>query len=110
MKYVPSLPPPASAPETGTEVNALAGTRRVRPVGPRISPPLIVQPHVRHEIPPEVAREEERRHDPHVNGERRTFARRIEHLPMLVELRSARERRRRNQRASDMTEHVDVKA
>lgn len=110
MKYVPSLTPPAIPPEVRPEVGALAETKRARPVAARISPPLIVQPHVPHEAPAGVAGEGERRHDPHFHGERRIYCRRVEHRPVLIELRSGRERRRHNQRADDMTEHVDIKA
>lgn len=110
MKYVPSLPPPVTAPETGPEVNALAGIKRVKSVRARSLPPLVVQPRVRRKASPGVAQQEEKRRNPHPQGERRIYCRRFERLPMLVELRSARERRRRNQRASDITEHVDVKA
>lgn len=110
MKYVPSLPPPITGVETGPEVKALAGIKRAKPVQARTLPPLVVQPHVEHEASPEVARKEEKRRNPHPHGERRIYCRRIEHLPVLVELRSVLERRRRNQRASDITEHVDVKA
>lgn len=108
MKYVSSLPPPVTVPEAGLEVNALAGVQRAKPVQARTLPPLVVQPHARHEAPPEVAGKEEKRHDPHVHGERRLYCRRLEHLPMLVELRSEIDRRRRNQRASDIAEHIDV--
>ena len=110
MKYVPSLPPPATGAVAGLEVKALAGIKRPRPVQARTLPPLVVQPHTRHEAPAGTAVEEEKRHDPHVHGERRVYCRRIEHLPVLVELRSGMERRRHNQRAGDITEHVDVKA
>ncbi|MDD5384474.1 MAG: hypothetical protein PHG89_06305 [Gallionella sp.] len=104
-----SLPPPVIAPETGPEVKALAGVQRAKPVQVRTLPLLVVQPHARHEAPPEAAENEEKRHDSHVHGERRIYCRRIEHLPILVELRSGINRRRHNQRASDITEHIDVK-
>ena len=114
MKFVPSLPPPVTSAELGLEVKALAGVQRAKPVQARTLPPLVIQPHARHVAPPEVAEKaagkEEKRHDPHVHGERRLYCRRIEHLPILVELRSEIDRRRRNQRASDMAEHIDVKA
>lgn len=109
MQYVPSLPSPVTAPETGPEVKALAGIKRAKPVQERTLPPLVVQPHARYEAPPEVAENEEKRHDPHVHGERRLYCRRLEHLPMLVELRSGKDRRRHNQRAGDITEHIDIK-
>lgn len=110
MKYVPNLPPPATVPGTEPEVQALAGIKRPKPVQARTLPPLVVQPHARREAPVEAAGKEEKRHDPHVHGERRVYCRRIERLPILVELRSEIERRRHNQRADDMTEHIDVKA
>ena len=110
MKYVPSISPPVTSTGTGLEVQALAGIKRAKPVQARTLPPLVVQPHARHEAPPEAIANEEKRHDPHVHGERRTYCRRTEHLPILVELRSGMERRRHNQRASDMTEHIDIKA
>jgi len=108
MKYVPSLPSPATGAEIGLEVKALAGVQRAKPVQARTLPPLVMQPHARHVPPPEVAGKEEKRHDPHVHGERRLYCRRLERLPMLVELRSEMDRRRRNQRASDIAEHIDV--
>ncbi len=110
MKYVPSLPPPVTGAGAELEVKAMAGVQRTKPVQARTLPPLVVQPHARYETPPNAVAKEEKRHDPHVHGERRTYCRRVEHLPILVELRSGTERRRHNQRASDMTEHVDVKA
>lgn len=109
MKYVPSLPPPVTGVGAGLEVKALVGIKRVKPVQARTLPPLVVQPHARHETPAVTAGKEEKRHDPHVHGERRIYCRRIEHLPILVELRSGMDRRRHNQRADDITEHVDVK-
>jgi|SRR3989338_5936029 len=109
MKYVPSLPPPVTGAGAGLEVKALVGIKRAKPVQARTLPPLVVQPHARHETPAVTAGKEEKRHDPHVHGERRIYCRRIEHLPILVELRSGMERRRHNQRADDITEHVDVK-
>lgn len=115
MKFVPSLPPPVTGTELGLEVKALAAVQRAKPVQARTLPPLVMQPHARHEAPPEVAEKEEdsgkeeKRHDPHVYGERRLYCRRLERLPMLVELRSEIDRRRRNQRVSDIAEHIDVK-
>ena len=110
MKFVPDLPSSPVAPATSPEVKALTGVRRAKPVQARTQPPLIVQPHVRREAPPEAPEEKERRHDPHVDGERRIYCRRLWHEPFLIESRSGRERRRHNQRADDPTEHIDVEA
>lgn len=108
MKYVSEPPQPASAPETGVEIQALAGIRPAKTVQERTLPPLVVQPHTQHEANPNAAGEEKTHHE-RIHGERRTYCRRIEHLPILLELRSGEERRRHNQRASDTTEHVDIK-
>jgi len=107
MKYVPSIPPPVTGTGTGLEVDALAAVKRAKPVQPRTLPPLVVQP--RHEAPPEAAGKEEKRHDPQGHGERRVYCRRLERRSILVELRSEIDRRQNNQRASDITEHIDVK-
>ena len=109
MKYVPSLPPPVTGVETGLEVKAVAAAKRVKPVQARTLPPLAVQPHARHEALSEGTVKEEKRHDPHFPGGRRTYCRRVGQQSLLIELRSAVERRRNNQRADDITEHVDVK-
>ena len=109
MQYISSIPPPTTVPETGLEVQALAGVKHAKPVHARTSPPLVVQPHTRREAHPDIIGEGEKRHDTNVFGERRIYCRRIEHLSILIELRSIIDRRRHNQRVSDMTEHVDVK-
>lgn len=108
MKIAPDLPVPVAMVKDTPEVKALTGIKPARPVKARTRPPPTVQPHARHEY--DAAAEEERRHDPHVDGERRTYCRRTEHLPVLLELRSGVERRRHNQRAGDIAEHIDVKA
>jgi len=110
MQYVSSIHPPATAPETGLDVDATSGAKRVKPVQALTLPPLVVQSHARHEALPEAAENEEKGHDPHVHGERRTYCRRTEHLPILIELRSGIDRRRNNQRVGDIAEHIDVKA
>ena len=71
----------------------------------RTLPPLVVQ----HQspVPVKPAEQQERRIEASFQGERRTYCRRIEHLPILVELRSELERRRHNLRTDDTTEHVD---
>lgn len=108
MKYVAEPPQPTTAPETGAEVKALAGIRPARTVQERTLPPLVVQPRAQHVAHPEAAGEEVT-HQERLHGERRTYCRRIEHLPVLLELRSGEERRHHNQRAGDTTEHIDIR-
>ena len=97
MKIAPVLPGPAVLVKDPLKVEALTDLRPV-------------QPQARHETPDEAVGEEEERHEPRVQGERRIYCRRIEYVPVLIELRSGKDRRRHNQRAGDPMEHVDVNA
>ena len=108
MRFVPSLPPPITVAKESLKLKALARVKPVRPVQAHTQPPLVVQRHVRSEVPDHTG-QQERRHDASFQGERRTYCRRIEHLPILVELRSGIDRRRQKQRGADLTEHVDEK-
>jgi len=107
MKIVPSLPPATAVTKHEFEVEALAAVKAAKPVQPRTLPPLVVQPRARPKASPDIPERQQRRHDAGIHGERRTYCRRIEHLPALLELRSGFERRRHNQRGDDMTGHVD---
>jgi hypothetical protein len=106
MKYVPSLPPPLTGAVDRYEWRALPRVQATHPVQPRSLPPLVFQRRRREPLRAAVE-QPERRHDPHVNGERRSYCRRTEHLPVLLELRSGIDRRRHAQRATDHAEHVD---
>jgi len=97
MKIAPVLPKPVVLVKDPLEVEALTD---IKPV----------QTQARHETLVEVAGEEEERHEPRAQGERRSYCRRIEYVPVLIELRSGKDRRRHNQRAGDPMEHVDVNA
>ena len=109
MRIVPSLPPPIAVEKEDLEVKGLTGVKPAKPVQAHTLPPLVVRRHARHETASDLAELLERRHETHINGERRTYCRRIEHLPFLVELRSGTDRRRHKQREDDVTEHVDEK-
>lgn len=106
MRYVPSLPPPIAGGVDFYESRPLPGVKAVRPVQPRSLPPLVFQRRTQRALR-ELVFHGERRHDPHVDGERRTYCRRTKHLPVLLELRSGRDRRRHRQRSMDLAEHVD---
>jgi hypothetical protein len=109
MKFVPSLPPATAVTKDELEVDALAAIKAAKPVQPRTLPPQVVQPRTRHQASPDIPEQQQKRHDVHVHGERRIYCRRIEHLPVLVDLRSGFDRRRHNQRGDDITEHIDEK-
>jgi hypothetical protein len=96
--------------EDTLDVKALTRVKLAKHVQERTLPALVTQRHERLETPSKLAEPQEKRHDTHVHGERRTYCRRIEHLPTLVELRSVADRRRHKQRDDDETEHVDEKA
>lgn len=110
MKYVPEPPQPTTVPVTGAEVKALAGVRHAKPVQERTLPPMVVQRRTQHAVHPEAAGNEEKGYNPRFHGERRAYCRRVERLPIILELRSGEDRRRHNQRIGDLTEHVDIKA
>ncbi len=108
MKYVPSLPPLVTGPADSLDVYALSSVKAAKPVQERTLPPLVVHRQMQFDAAPsEITKRQERRNDPHVQGERRTYCRRIDHPSLLAELRSRMERRRRKQRMNDTMEHVD---
>ena len=109
MNLVPSLPPVIVPATDQLDVEALAAVTAAKPVTPRVQPPIMVQHHMRHHATRDFAGQQQRHDEVRVQGERRIYSRRIEHLPELVELRAGLDRRRHNQRGGDITEHVDEK-
>ena len=109
MRFVPDLPPPITVGKEGLEVKALTQVKAARPVQARTLPPLVLQQPTLLEEASDPVELEENRHDSHFHGERRMYCRRIEQLPILVELRSGIDRRRHKRRDVDETEHIDVK-
>lgn len=110
MKYVPSLPSPVTGAVDRYAWRQLPRVQATHPVQPRSLPPLIFQ-RPRHEAAREAgAAAVERRQDTHPAGERRTYCRRTGRRPMLLELRSGKERRRHAQRATDLADHIDEEA
>jgi hypothetical protein len=114
MKYVPSLPPPASVPTDRWENDGLTAVRPVKPVQERSLPPLIFHRRPRRQAEPEAepvpAGEVEKRHATPLPEERRSCCRRTLHQTIPMELRSGTDRRRHNQRKTDSTEHIDEEA
>lgn len=100
MIIVPGIHAPIVEAEDNMGVKALDGVKPSKRVQQRTLPPLVVQQ--RYDAP-----EMEKRHATEIHGERRTYCRRFERLPVLVELRSSIERRRHKQREEDVTEHID---
>lgn len=106
MKFVPSLTPNKALAKNDPAVEALTAVSPVKPVQPRTLP-LPVPHEAEGRDSSGVPARQENWHNQRLAGERRKFCRRIEHLPVLLELRSGTERRQRNQRDDDPTEHVD---
>lgn len=110
MRYVPSIRTPLVIAKEGLRVQALDRIRAAKLVRERTLPPLLVHHPIQLEKTFVPGVSEDMRHAPQLHGERRIQCRRIEHRPILVELRSEIERRRHKQRAKDKTEHIDVEA
>ncbi len=100
MKYVPDIPPLASVEETLMTIKAPVAGTRIKSGLPRKSVQLLKVT---------SSPEQEKRHEPHAQQERRSYCRRILHLPLLIELRSHIVRRQHKQRATDLTENIDLK-
>ena len=106
MRYVPSIPPATTSPNT-RQVRGLSASNAVLPVYPREQPVPIEPIAVHREAVRQVVQQQQRA-EPF--EDRRKTCRRVSHQPVLVELRSGFDRRRHNQRESDIVEHVDVEA
>jgi hypothetical protein len=104
MRFVPSIPPVPTSPET-RHVGGLIGIRAVKPVHAREQPE--VEMNAAHQ---EALRriEEQRRNLP--AEDRRKACRRVQHLPVLVELRSGVDRRHHNLFEGGGEDHIDVEA
>ncbi len=105
MRYVSSIPPPAKSPNT-RQVGGLTAVRSIKAVQlQEQSVPSVNQQTVQQE----AARleEQQRRSSEGQFVDRRMVCRRVTQLPVLVELRSGVERRRRSQREGDPVDHID---
>jgi len=112
MQHVQNLPLPPSLKglEDNNEVKKPTEIKPVKPVSERIEPLLVFRQLTQSEHQRTPAKPLERRNTEPYLGERRIICRRIKTQPLLKELRSKVDRRRRKQRKTDITEHVDEKA
>lgn len=104
MRYVPSISPTTTSPDTRS-VRGLSATHAVKPVHPREQIVSIIEHHAVHR---ESAQPVEPRRDVAAE-ERRKICRRVSNQSVLVEFRSGVDRRRHNFRAGDVVEHIDEK-
>lgn len=112
MRYVPSLPPPITAPEETGEVHGLTAVRPAKPVQQRTLVPLVKQRFAPREssAPVGQAVPANRKTDQRSNEERRKYRRRVSQQPMLLDLRPGGDRRRHNQRITDIATSIDEEA
>lgn len=107
MRYVQSLPPIVEPVADSDAPRAVAHTAPVGPVSERSLPPLVFRPHTQQQATPALQRQVV----PHAaDNDRRKFCRRVRSDPVLLELRSGQDRRRRNQRRDDLTTAIDDSA
>ena len=108
MRYVSSIPPAPTSPDTRqvgglTAIHAVKAVAAVEQTVPNVVPGA---PHQQEAAPLFVLP----RHRESPTTDRRKVCRRVSHQTVLVELRSGLERRHHNQRAGDIVEHVDEEA
>jgi len=106
MQLVPIIPQPKTGVETGLEVTGVAAMKPAKAVQERTIPPLLSYAkersvHFVSEIKQHKTREISRQ------AERRIICRRLQHQLILQELRSVIDRRRHQQRRSDLRLHID---
>lgn len=112
MQYVQShsLPPSLNGLEDKYEVKRLTEIQPVKPITEHTQPSLVFRSLTRSQQQHNLVKPPERRSAETDLGERRKICRRIKTQPFLKELRSPVDRRRHNQRKSDITEHIDEEA
>ncbi|MFA6014979.1 MAG: hypothetical protein WC742_07905 [Gallionellaceae bacterium] len=104
MQFVPSVPSVAVTPGS-RRVKSLSATYAVKPVFPRDHPSPYETENQENYLPPEPEAA-----PPAITENRRTYCRRVKHLPVLEELRSGVDRRKHNLLEGDVVEHIDESA
>ena len=104
MRYVSSLPPATTTPNT-RRPQGLTRIHAVKPVPADEQAVPTVQQQAPRQEPVPAVRQQYQRATPF--EDRRKTCRRVSHQPVLVDLRSGPDRRRRNLRADDLIDHID---
>lgn len=107
MRYVSSIPPVATSPDTH-QVKGLSAAYAVKPVYPREQPIPYVEQHTALHQDAHLVEQDRQRDMP--LEDRRKACRRVHHQSVLVELRSGIDRRHHNLREGDIVEHIDEQA
>lgn len=106
MQFIPIIPRTGKLLDDWLEVRRLTAVRGVHPVEPRTLPPLVTPVRAAERGQREVGKERRAAQQ----GERRSYCRRVRNLPILEELRSNMDRRKRAQRGTEAAEHIDEQA
>jgi hypothetical protein len=109
MRYVSSIPPAATSPNT-RQVTGLAASQAVSPVHAHVLPPTYVEQHSVKVNPDPVPHTFVPKQEIVPTEERRKACRRLLHQAVLIELRSGIDRRHHNLREGDVAEHIDIEA
>lgn len=116
MRIVPSIPPAPTSPDT-RHVTGLSAAQAVKPVQPRERPiSYVEQQTLRQDVVHQDAVHPDSAHPVTQQQrnvpleERRKARRRVNHLPVLIELRSGVDRRHNNLRGGGVVEHIDIEA
>ena len=106
MRYVSSVPPVTTSPNT-RQVNALSAVHAVNAVHApeRVVP--YVELHTAYQGSDALVVERQQQYQAVPVEDRRKYCRRVSHLPVLEELRSGIDRRHRNLLNGGVVEHID---
>ncbi len=110
MQFVPVNRPSTPKKTDETEVKNVYAAKPVKEVKAFFSPVVsdfkpVEKP--RSPLPASAEREPERVFRERTGEERRKYCRRLQNLPVLYDLRATADRRRKNQRKSDITTAID---
>ncbi|MBI5891718.1 MAG: hypothetical protein HZB47_13810 [Nitrosomonadales bacterium] len=105
MRYVTSLPPVTTGPNT-RQLGGVSAAKAVKPVLPADEGVHYVAQRMARQQPP-VPPVVEQDHRAAPSEDRRKECRRLVHQPVLTELRSGIERRRHRSREGDLVDHID---
>lgn len=109
MQIVPIIPQQKFSVEESLEIAGIAAVKPAKPVEERTLPPLVSHGHEQAlYTSSEISPQEKRQFI--VEEERRLVCRRIQHLPVLEELRSSVDRRRHSLGSAEFQLHIDEEA
>lgn len=106
MRFVPSVSPPTTSPDTRT-VRGLSATHAIKPVHPLEQPVPYVENNAARQ---QTVNPVERQYRNVPQEDRRKACRRVHHQHVLIELRSGIDRRHHNLLEGDVAEHIDETA